>query len=433
MKKINALLLTLFMTLHAYGALPASQKTEPTFSLNFNETSLKNILNWLADFSDQNILIDDSVEGKLSIRLKDTTLNKTLQLIQKTKGLTVEKTEGLYYIKNKPSLKNNPNATATHHPAETQNPPEPTLIQLKYAKAKNLAKLIQDTKKNLLSKDGQMTFDERTNTLIITDQKPQKRILLNLIKKLDAPLKQVLIEIRIVNIEKDYEKELGIRFGVSNKNNLSGSLEGANSIAASKNLADIDISKRLAVNLPAASTQAAHLGIALFKIAQGTFLDMELSALEQKGHAKIISNPRLITENLKTASIESGEEIPYQEKAGQGATSTAFKKAVLRLEVTPFITQHNKIILNLKVNQDKISAKEIQGVPAIDTRKLQTEIAVLDSQTIVLGGIHEDTNKDNQDQVPFFANIPLLGKLFQHKKQTANQKETLIFVTPKII
>ncbi len=232
----------------------------------------------------------------------------------------------------------------------------------------------------------------------------------------NSTYKQIQIEARIVNIDEDFTKELGLEFGtVSGDNNNS--------------------SGRLTMDLSTADNKmnSGHFGFTLAKLNNNMLLDTELSAIESEGHGKVISRPKLITLNRKPAYIDSGEDIPYQEKTGEGNTNVNFKKAVLALKVTPEIVAKNKILLDIKVNQDKVSPLTIQGVPAIDTREIKTQVVVDNKQTVVLGGIYEQMQDNVTSKIPVLSAIPLLGKLFIHKQTETEQKELLIFITPQIV
>ncbi|MBN1684719.1 MAG: type IV pilus secretin PilQ [Gammaproteobacteria bacterium] len=304
--------------------------------------------------------------------------------------------------------------------------------RLIYVKASDIAKLFKEQNQSWL-KNTSILADTRTNSLLIRASNKDINTFHAFIKALDVPMPEVLIEAYIVSLDNNYEDELGIKFGVTSGHHISGTIKGANELAEGRAPSDIDPADRLNVNLPAVANNAGHLGIALFKLSKKTLLDMELSALESEGRAEILSNPRLLTTNQNPAIIESGEEIPYQENVSQGVTATAFKKAVLKLEVTPQITPNKKIILTIKVNQDKRSSNEVQGVPSINTRQITTQVLMNDGQTVVLGGIYEFTKTDHKEQIPFLGDIPIIGVLFRYKKKTDNRRELLVFITPRIV
>lgn len=394
MKKIILLTLIISMLFARIGNAAAQKQfiknKKNNVTLNLEKVPVKDALKWLAKFSDKNIVISQAVHGNITIFLKNLPWCQAMRAILQSQQLTQKEIGKIIYImpSNKINVKSK---TVLSQPLQT------IFERLNYAKAASMAKLLTSNKKKLLTTRGTVMVDERTNSLIIRDVKKQLAVIKIFVHKLDIPVRQVLIEARIANVDKDYERDLGVKFG---------SDEGAQ---INRNLLKANVTLK------------------------GAALDVALSALEEAGHAAIISNPHLTTVNQQTAVIESGEEIPYQESAGQGSTSTAFKKAVLRLQVTPQIAPNNKVMLHLQVNQDKCSNKEIAGVPAIDTQQISTQVLVESGQTIVLGGVFEHTKTNNIERVPFLGNLPVFGVLFRRKKVVDNRRELLIFVTPRII
>ena len=286
-------------------------------------------------------------------------------------------------------------------------------IPIYYANATSLAKLLSNKKWHLLSAQGQISADKRSNLLYIRDIAKNLKQIKQVIAHFDKPVAQVLIKARIVNIDDNYIKSLGVIF--------HGVIETAHS------------SDQLNMNYPALSTEKGTFTIPIIKLKDGSLLDMQLDALEKEGRAELVSSPELMTINRKPAVIEAGEDVPYQETTSSGATSVAFKKAVLRLKVVPNIMPHHYILLHLTVNQDKVSALSVNGVPAIQTQQLDTQVLVKNRQTVVLGGIYEQMNSKQQGGIPILRKLPLLGALFRHTEQTREHKELLIFVTPEII
>ena len=269
---------------------------------------------------------------------------------------------------------------------------------------------------SLLSTRGSVSADSRTNTLWVQDTPNKVAQIRELVQQLDIPVKQILIEARIANIDTKYEEELGIRFGVTSTNSkLSGSTNTGNNIKPGSINNPLS---HLNIDLPAANVGnpggAGSLGLALATLSNSTLLDLELSALESEGGGEIISNPKLMTNNDQSAMILSGEEIPYQETTPSGATSVTFKKAVLSLSVTPQVNPNNQISLKLTVNQDKPSNILVHGVPAIETREIQTHVLINNGETIVLGGIYEQTQRNQVERVPFMSKLPIIGNLFKH-------------------
>ena len=306
---------------------------------------------------------------------------------------------------------------------------------------------------SLLSERGSVSVDERTNTLLVQDTEERLADIRRMVAILDIPIRQVLIEARIVTVNDDYSKELGARFGVTYVDDYgsgglvttTGSSSGTGTIVDSA-LDNIQttgqpfpveapsITDRFNVNLPVISPAGK---IALAFLDNDYIVDLELSALQAEGRGEIISTPRVVTANQKEASIEQGVEIPYQESSSSGATTTQFKKAVLRLLVTPQITPDDRVIMDLQVNQDSVgeSVASATGgfVPSIDTREVITQVLVNDGQTVVLGGIYETENREVINQVPVLGDIPFIGRLFKSTVNESNKSELLIFITPKIL
>lgn len=307
------------------------------------------------------------------------------------------------------------------------------LIQINYAKAFDIAGLIKDKNNSLLSKHGSLRIDPRTNSLLVKDSLKRILEIKRLISQLDIPVRQVLIEARIVNITKDCAKDLGVRFGISKENYFSGSLEAANEFQF--NQQNTPLAKRLNINLAAIPIEAAPVsyGLSLARLGEGILLDLELSALESEGHAQIIASPRLIATDKQEAIIESGEEIPYQEATLSGGTAIAFKKAALILKVKPQITPDNKLFMDLKINQDLDSGRRVQGVPIILTKSITTNVMVNNAQTLVLGGIYKKVRHNAITFVPILGKIPIVGILFRRTQVRFKNEELLIFITPRII
>jgi type IV pilus assembly protein PilQ len=290
---------------------------------------------------------------------------------------------------------------------------EPLLTRVypvRYAKVDDIKKILQDEHATLLSKRGNIQADIRTNTLLVQDVASNVAILRQIIQDLDVPVKQIMIEARLVSIDNDYERELGVSFTNS----------PANSEVAGNPLSSL-------------AKSVGHYSIAVARLADGTQLDVRLSALLATGHAELISSPRLFTASQQSASIESGEEVPYQEVSESGGTAVTFKKAVLGLKVTPQILPGGRVLMQLKINQDRPGVRMVQGVPAISTRQMITSLIAKHGETIVLGGIYETNNENGEQRLPFLSDIPLLGALFRTETNRGNKRELLIFVTPKIM
>jgi type IV pilus assembly protein PilQ len=359
--------------------------------------------------------------------------------------------------------------------AQELSPLRTEYLQVNYAKAGDLATLIKSGAGSLISERGSVAIDERTNTLLLQDTAERLADIRRLVSTLDIPVKQVMIEARIVIVSDDYSRDLGVRFGANVAFNqggsdglglLGGPMTGDDDIGISpfpalaggpdRNNDGIpdgigtptngdsgqlggfglpgNAADRYLVNLPAANP-AGRLALAL--LDSDYLVDLELSAAQAEGRGEIISSPRLITANQREATIEQGVEIPYQESSSSGATTTSFKKAVLSLKVTPQITPDNRVILDLTVSKDSIGqlvASATGGfVPSIDTREIVTQVLVNDGQTVVLGGILETERRDAERKVPLLGDVPVLGRLFKQTTNTDNKDELLIFVTPRIL
>ncbi len=413
-------------------------------SLNFQDIEVRSVLQLLADFTDLNIVVSDSVQGKLTLRLKNVPWDQALDIILQTKALGKRQAGNVIMIAPAEEIANRERIELEGMKQKTELAPLRTeFFQANYAKALELAQLLRTAEGGMLTERGSVSVDERTNTLLINDTVDQLEEIRALVHRLDVPIRQVLIESRIVIASDDFNKDIGVRWGL-NRNTvnpggvgtgdgfaLSGSANGVQSLLAG----EVAGNSRFNVNLPG-SNPAGSLGVALAKLPFGTLLELELSAMQAEGTGEVISSPRVITANQHEAYIEQGVEIPYLEASSSGATSVSFRKAVLGLTVTPQITPDDRIVMDLKVNKDTVG--EIFGagslqVPSIDTREVSTQVLVDNGETVVLGGVYEQTLLNKVDMVPFFGNLPLIGRLFQHTTNQDDKSELLVFVTPKII
>jgi len=413
-------------------------------SLNFQDIEIRSVLQLLADFTDLNIVVSDSVQGKLTLRLKNVPWDQALDIILQTKALGKRQAGNVIMIAPAEEIANRERIELEGMKQKTELAPLRTeFFQANYAKAAELATLLQSEKGGLLTERGSVTVDERTNTLLINDTTDQLEEIRALVHRLDVPIRQVLIESRIVIASDDFNKDIGVRWGLNRNTVNPGGLGDGEGFALSGNAngiqdllnGDTVDNGRFNVNLPG-SNAAGSLGVALAKLPFGTLLELELSAMQAEGTGEVISSPRVITANQHEAYIEQGVEIPYLEASSSGATSVSFRKAVLGLTVTPQITPDDRIVMDLKVNKDTVG--EIFGagslqVPSIDTREVSTQVLVDNGETVVLGGVYEQTILNKVDMVPFFGNLPLIGRLFQHTTNQDDKSELLVFVTPKII
>ncbi|MGB0893173.1 MAG: type IV pilus secretin PilQ [Parashewanella sp.] len=411
--------------------------TGRTLSLNFQNMSVRTVLQIIADYNNFNLIVSDTVEGNITLRLDDVPWDQALDLILETKGLGKKIQGNILMVAPAEELAIRENQHLKNkQEIEKLAPLYSEYIQVNYAKAGDIADLLKNKDSSLLSKRGSAAVDERTNTLLIKDTAETIDNVHRLVKILDIPIRQVLIESRVVTVKDDVAKDLGVRWGFTDQqgnDGTSGSLEGANSIAngTTPNLAD-----RLNVNLPVGSTNAAKIAFHVAKLGDGTLLDLELSALEQENKGEIVASPRLMTSNQRAAYIEQGVQIPYVEASSSGATTVTFKKAVLSLRVTPQITPDNRVILDLEITQDTQGttvATPTGNAVAIDTQRIGTQVLVKNGETVVLGGIYTQNQIHNVSKVPILGDVPVLGYLFRSSQNKNERQELLIFVTPKIV
>lgn len=418
-------------------------------SLNFQNIEVRAVLQLIADFTGLNVVASDTVQGNITLRLKNVPWDQALDIILRTRGLGMRKTGNVVLIAPNDEL-----AAREKKELEAQQqmielaPLINEYYQINYAKATDISKLLKQANNSILSPRGNVTVDERTNTLMILDTAEKQDEIARLISQLDIAVRQVMIESRIVVANDDFTRNLGARTGVTTAQDngadgiyaLSGSAAGTDTMAQSavNNLstgtspypvAIPEVNDRFNFNLPAGGSAGR---IALAILGADYLVDLELSALQSEGRGEVVSNPRVITSNQKQAVIEQGVELPYLEASSSGATSTQFKKAVLSLRVTPQITPDDRVVMDLKVNKDSVGGI-FSGVPSINTRSVTTQVLVNNGDTVVLGGIYEQSTAKGEDKVPLLGDIPLLGYLFKSTSKSETKSELLIFVTPKII
>jgi type IV pilus assembly protein PilQ len=408
-----------------------------SLSLNFQNIAVRTVLQIIADYNNFNLVTSDTVEGDITLRLDDVPWDQALDLILQTKGLD-KRIEGniLMVAPSEELAIRESNDLKNRQEVKELAPLYSEFLQINYAKAIDISELLKTTDSTLLSSRGSVAVDERTNTLLVKDTAEILENVHRLIEVLDIPIKQVLIEARMVTVKDDVSEDLGIRWGITDQQGskgTSGTIGGAASIA---NGLIPSIDDRLNVNLPAAASSATSIAFHVAKLADGTVLDLELSALEQENKGEIIASPRITTSNQKSAYIEQGVEIPYVESASSGATTVTFKKAVLSLRVTPQITPDDRVILDLEITQDsqgKTVATATGEAVAIDTQRIGTQVLVDNGETIVLGGIYQQNLISRVSKVPVLGDIPLVGFLFRNSTDKNERQELLIFVTPKIV
>ena len=402
-------------------------------SLNFQDISVRTVLQIVADYNGFNLVTSDTVVGNITLRLDGVPWDQALDIILKVKGLDKRMEGNILMVAPSDELAaREARDLQAQQQVEELAPLYSEYVQVNYAKAAEFAALIKNEDNSILSLRGSVSVDERTNTLLIRDTATSIDDIKRMVSVLDIPVRQVIIESRMVTVKDNINEELGIRWGVTDTgsdSSTSGSLSGAESAG---NGIIPSLSDRLNVNLPVASP-AGSIAFQVARLADGTILDLELSAMEKENKGEIIASPRITTANQKEAYIEQGVEIPYQEAASSGATSTQFKKAVLSLTVTPHITPDDRIILDLVVTQDTVSDVSNGTAPAIDTQRIGTQVLVNNGETIVLGGIYQQQIISSVSKVPVLGDIPYFGWMFRNSSNFNEKKELLIFVTPRIV
>ena len=413
-------------------------------SLNFQDIEVRSVLQLIADFTGLNVVVSDTVRGSLTLRLKNVPWDQALDIILKTKGLAMRQTGNVMLVAPSEEIAAREKLELeSRKQIEELEPMYSEFIQINYSKASDIAALLKSADTTLLSDRGMVTTDQRTNTLLVQDTAAKLTEVRKLVARLDIPVRQVLIESRIVIANNDFSKELGVKFGLNKETEFNGgnnivSVGGTrpgNPATGGGGVVDPDFpdssADGLLVDLGVAGATSS-IGMAIGKIG-GYMLNLELQAMEAEGQGEVISSPRVLTSNQKTAFIESGTEIPYQQATSSGATSTSFKKAVLSLSVTPQITPDDRLIMDLQINKDSVGDFSVDGVPAIDTNEVSTQVLVDDGETLVLGGIYEQVKANEVDRTPFFGELPLVDWMFKKTLTLNNKSELLIFVTPKIV
>ena len=408
--------------------------TGEKLSLNFQDIDVRSVLQLIADFTDLNLVASDTVAGNITLRLQNVPWDQALDLVLKTKGLDKRKIGNVLLVAPADEI-----AARERQELESQKqiaelaPLRRELIQVNYAKASDMAKLFQSVTSAEGAGDdrGSITVDDRTNSIIAYQTQERLDELRRIVAQLDIPVRQVMVEARIVEANVDFDKSLGVEWrGVSlGDNNFV--VGGTNSLI--KGTDPLEIQAGNFVDLGAIG---ANTGLNLGFITNNTLLDLELSAMEKTGNGEVISQPKVVTSDKETAKILKGAEIPYQEASSSGATSTSFKQAALSLEVTPQITPDNRIIMEVKVTKDApdfTNAAASGGVPAISKNEVNAKVLVADGETIVIGGVFSNTQSKSVDKVPFLGDIPYLGALFRRDLVKDSKSELLIFLTPRIM
>jgi type IV pilus assembly protein PilQ len=420
-------------------------------SLNFQNIEVRSLLQVIADFTNFNVITSDSVSGGVTLRLKDVPWDQALDIILQAKGLGMRKTGNVLWIAPKDEITSKERAELEAQSAlQNLEPVRSQAFQLNYTKAADIAAQLGQggggtgTGQNnarILSARGSVIAEPRTNQLFVTDIPSKLEAIQALISKLDIAVRQVLIEARIVEASDTFGKSLGVRLGGSGivgttSRPNSGLVLGASYAAAATTAGGgAGGFSSTFFNLPAAGQAGfnpATLGLSIFSSAANRFLLLELSALEADGKGKIVSSPRVVTADQTRALIEQGTELPYQVASSSGATSIAFRKANLKLEVTPQITPEGNIILDLDVNKDSVGQSTAAGF-AIDTKHIKTQVLVENGGTVVIGGIYELNERETETRVPLLGDLPVVGNLFKQRERTSTKQELLVFITPKVI
>ncbi|WP_251977081.1 type IV pilus secretin PilQ [Salinicola avicenniae] len=432
----------LTVTLAPAGTLerPAAREASYTgqrITLDFQDIPVRDVLSIIAEVSGLNVIASDSVQGNVTLHLYDVPWDQALALVLQSRGLASRREGDVMMVAPADELAGLQQRTLASREQSRQLAPLATeFMQIRYAKAETLAAMLRGGEGiGLMSERGRVTVDARTNTLILQDTREQIEAIRRTIEHLDIPVRQVQIEARIVIARDSATHELGVNWGLSSpagsRFNFSGAADG--DPASVPGTADDPASYGggLAVDLGNAVNPGSAFSFGY--LSGDVLIDLELRALESEGKSQTISQPKVITANQRTAVIKQGQEVPYQEASSSGATSTEFKEAVLSLEVTPQITPDDRIIMDLRVNNDDISDTRYDGVPAIDTNEIETQVLVDNGETVVLGGILTSEQMRTLFKTPLLGDIPLLGQLFRYTQESNEKVELLVFITPKII
>ncbi len=417
--------------------------TGEKLTLNFQKIDVREALNVIADFTETNMVISDTVKGNITLRLKDVPWDQAFDIILQSRGLDMRKNGNVIQVAPREEIAAKEKIDLTAHQEISDLEALRTeSFQLSYQKGDAVAAILTNDKQRLLSKRGSAVVDQRTNTVFVQDTPTHLDEVRKLINQIDVPVRQVMIEARVVEASDKFGRDLGVRLGYNstdtfNVGNALGNI-GANSVpVGAGNNPALGLSTLASpvntpnVNLPVAGP-AGTFSMLLFNSSVSKLLSLELTALETDSKGKVISSPRVVTSDQTEALIETGTEIPYQQASSSGATNVAFKKATLSLSVKPQITPDDNIIMDVKVNKDSVG-QLYAGVPSIDTNAVQTQVLVENGGTVVIGGVYAQTQTDGASKVPLLGDIPGLGFLFRTTNKVDNKSELLVFITPKII
>ncbi len=418
-------------------------------SLNFQTIDVRALLQVIADFTNFNIVTSDSVAGSLTLRLKDVPWDQALDIILQSKGLDMRKNGNVILVapRDEIAAKEKLDFEARAQISDIE-PVRTETFQLNYQKADALHRLLANEKQRVLSKRGSVVVDERTNKVFVQDTSARLEEVRKIIAQVDVPVRQVLIEARIVEADDRFTRNLGARLGYNHvgarighglgRGTVSGNLQGAHDLTnlpGALGSGGTALANTNFVNLPATNISGVNpssFAISLFNSSLTKFLNLELSALEADQRGKVVSSPRVLTADQGKAIIEQGTELPYQQATSSGATSISFRKANLKLEVTPQITPEGNVILAVEVNRDAVGQLTPAGY-AIDTRRVQTQVLVENGGTVVIGGIYEQTERNNVNKVPLLGDLPVVGHAFKNTSVTNNRTELLVFLTPRVV
>ncbi|WP_415772876.1 type IV pilus secretin PilQ [Pseudomonas sp. LB3P38] len=412
--------------------------TGEKLSLNFQDIDVRSVLQLIADFTNLNLVASDTVQGGITLRLQNVPWDQALDLVLKTKGLDKRKIGNVLLVAPADEI-----AARERQELESQKqiadlaPLRRELLQVNYAKAADIAKLFQSVTSAEAKADerGSITVDERTNNIIAYQTQDRLDELRRIVAQLDIPVRQVMIEARIVEANVDYDKSLGVRWGGSLQNKGNWNTSGVSNNGANAS-STIGTPGSTSTNSPFVDlgTAANTSGLGIAFITDNVLLDLELTAMEKTGNGEIVSQPKVVTSDKETAKILKGTEIPYQEASSSGATSVSFKEASLSLEVTPQITPDNRIIMEVKVTKDEPDyLNKVQDVPPIKKNEVNAKVLVNDGETIVIGGVFSNTQSKVVDKVPFLGDVPYLGRLFRRDVVSEKKSELLVFLTPRIM
>lgn len=407
--------------------------TGEKLSLNFQDIDVRSVLQLIADFTDLNLVASDTVQGNITLRLQNVPWDQALDLVLKTRGLDKRKVGNVLLVApaDEIAARERQELEAKQQLAELA-PLRREVVQLNYAKASDIAKLFEDAnEEGTMDQDmrGKIIFDDRTNSLIAYLTQERIDELRRIVTQLDIPVRQVMVEARIVEANVDFNKELGVEWRGLRLGDNNWVVGGTNSLE--KGTDPLEFQAGNFVDLGAAGRTA---GLNLGFITDNTLLDLELSAMEKTGNGEIISQPKVVTSDKETAKILKGAKIPYPEASSSGAATTAFAEANLSLEVTPQITPDNRVIIEVKVNKDAADfSNQVNGTPSILTNEVNAKVLVSDGETIVIGGIFSNTQSKSVDKVPLLGDMPYIGRLFRRDVVLDSKSELLVFLTPRIM